>query len=94
MTEPNNITSIIKPEIVAPPSVSNLSIAQVGTGMIGRAHQRMEPASRANQTVSLSFTARRPESILSHTGPRRGTNAGPTGLFPTLIREMSCALSM
>jgi hypothetical protein len=33
MTEPNNITSIIKPEIVAPPSVSNLSVAQVGTGM-------------------------------------------------------------
>ena len=33
MTEPNNITSIIKPEIVAPPSVSNLSVAPVGTGM-------------------------------------------------------------
>jgi hypothetical protein len=33
MTEPNNITSIIKPEIIAPPSVSNLSVAQVGTGM-------------------------------------------------------------
>ncbi len=33
MTEPNNIASIVKPEIVAPPSVSNLSIAQVGTGM-------------------------------------------------------------
>ena len=33
MTEPNNITSIVKPEIVAPPSVSNLSVAQVGTGM-------------------------------------------------------------
>ena len=33
MTEPNNIASIIKPEIVAPPSVSNLSVAQVGTGM-------------------------------------------------------------
>lgn len=32
MTEPNN-TPIIKPEIVAPPSVSNLSVAQVGTGM-------------------------------------------------------------
>ncbi len=32
MTEPNN-TSIIKPEIVAPPSVSNLSVVQVGTGM-------------------------------------------------------------
>ena len=32
MTEPNN-TLIIKPEIVAPPSVSNLSVAQVGTGM-------------------------------------------------------------
>ena len=32
MTEPNNMT-IIKPEIVAPPSVSNLSVAQVGTGM-------------------------------------------------------------
>ena len=32
MTEPNN-ASIIKPEIVAPPSVSNLSVAQVGTGM-------------------------------------------------------------
>ena len=33
MTEPNNITSIIKPEIVAPPSVSNLSVSPVGTGM-------------------------------------------------------------
>ena len=33
MTEPNNNTPIIKPEIVAPPSVSNLSVAQVGTGM-------------------------------------------------------------
>ena len=33
MTEPNNSTPIIKPEIVAPPSVSNLSVAQVGTGM-------------------------------------------------------------
>ena len=32
MTEPNN-TSILKPEIVASPSVSNLSVAQVGTGM-------------------------------------------------------------
>jgi hypothetical protein len=32
MTEPTNMP-IIKPEIVAPPSVSNLSIAQVGTGM-------------------------------------------------------------
>ncbi len=32
MTEPNNMP-IIKPEIVAPPSVSNLSVAQVGTGM-------------------------------------------------------------
>jgi len=32
MTQPNN-TPIIKPEIVAPPSVSNLSVAQVGTGM-------------------------------------------------------------
>ena len=32
MTEPNN-APILKPEIVAPPSVSNLSVAQVGTGM-------------------------------------------------------------
>ena len=32
MTEPNKM-SIIKPEIVAPPSVSNLSVAQVGAGM-------------------------------------------------------------
>ena len=32
MTEPNN-TQMITPEIVAPPSVSNLSVAQVGTGM-------------------------------------------------------------
>lgn len=32
MTEPHN-TSIIKPEIVAPPSVSNLSVAPFGTGM-------------------------------------------------------------
>ena len=32
MTEPNN-TPIIKPEIVAPPSVSNLSVAQVGAGL-------------------------------------------------------------
>jgi hypothetical protein len=33
MTEPNNNAPIIKPEIVAPPSVSNLSVAPVGTGM-------------------------------------------------------------
>jgi hypothetical protein len=33
MTEPNNNTPILKPEIVAPPSVSNLSVSQVGTGM-------------------------------------------------------------
>src|SRR6266545_6286157 len=33
MTQTNNNTPIIKPEIVAPPSVSNLSFAQVGTGM-------------------------------------------------------------
>ena len=32
MTEPNN-SPIIKPEIVAPPSVTNLSVAPVGTGM-------------------------------------------------------------
>jgi len=32
MTEANNMP-IIKPEILAPPSVSNLSVAQVGTGM-------------------------------------------------------------
>lgn len=38
MTEPNN-TPILKPEIVAPPSVSNLSIAQVGTGMFSVAMQ-------------------------------------------------------
>ena len=33
MTQTNNNTPVIKPEIVAPPSVSNLSVAQVGTGM-------------------------------------------------------------
>ena len=33
MTQTNNNTPIIRPEIVAPPSVSNLSVAQVGTGM-------------------------------------------------------------
>lgn len=33
MTQPNNNMPIIKPEIVAPPSVSNLSVAPVGTGM-------------------------------------------------------------
>ena len=33
MSEPNNSMSIIRPEIVASPSVSNLSVAQVGTGM-------------------------------------------------------------
>jgi hypothetical protein len=33
MPKPNSNTPIIKPEIVAPPSVSNLSVAQVGTGM-------------------------------------------------------------
>ena len=33
MTEPNNSMPIIRPEIVASPSVSNLSVAQVGTGM-------------------------------------------------------------
>ena len=39
MTEPNNNVPIIKPEIVAPPSVSNLSVAQVGTGMFSVAMQ-------------------------------------------------------
>jgi hypothetical protein len=33
MTESNNNAPIIKPEIVAPPSVSNLSVSPVGTGM-------------------------------------------------------------
>lgn len=33
MTQPGNNMPIIKPEIVAPPSVSNLSVAPVGTGM-------------------------------------------------------------
>ena len=33
MSEPNNNMPVIRPEIVAPPSVSNLSVAQVGTGM-------------------------------------------------------------
>ena len=33
MSEPNNNMPILKPEIIAPPSVSNLSVAQVGTGM-------------------------------------------------------------
>jgi hypothetical protein len=32
MTTPNN-TSILKPELIAPPSVSDLSVVQVGTGM-------------------------------------------------------------
>jgi hypothetical protein len=40
MTEPNN-TPIIKPEIVTPPSVSNLSVAQVGTGMFSVTMQVM-----------------------------------------------------
>ena len=40
MTEPNN-TAIIKPEIVTPPSVSNLSVAQVGTGMFSVTMQVM-----------------------------------------------------
>ena len=39
MTEPNNIASIVKPEIVAPPSVSNLSVSPVGTGMFSVAMQ-------------------------------------------------------
>lgn len=38
MTEPTNIP-IFKPEIIAPPSVSNLSVAQVGTGMFSVAMQ-------------------------------------------------------
>ena len=38
MTEPTNVP-ILKPEIVAPPSVSNLSVAQVGTGMFSVAMQ-------------------------------------------------------
>ena len=38
MTEPNTMP-ILKPEIVAPPSVSNLSVAQVGTGMFSVAMQ-------------------------------------------------------
>ena len=39
MTEPNTFVPILKPEIVAPPSVSNLSVAQVGTGMFSVAMQ-------------------------------------------------------
>ncbi|HEU0293628.1 MAG TPA: hypothetical protein VFR47_12880 [Anaerolineales bacterium] len=38
MTEPTNM-SIIQPEIIAPPSVSHLSVAQVGTGMFSVAMQ-------------------------------------------------------
>ena len=38
MSEPTNMP-IIRPEIVAPPSVSNLSVAQVGTGMFSVAMQ-------------------------------------------------------
>ena len=38
MTEPTNLP-MIKPEIVAPPSVSNLSVSQVGTGMFSVAMQ-------------------------------------------------------
>lgn len=38
MTEPTNVP-ILKPEIVAPPSVSNLSVALVGTGMFSVAMQ-------------------------------------------------------
>jgi hypothetical protein len=33
MIEPSNNTPVIKPEIVAPPSVSNLSVTSAGTGM-------------------------------------------------------------
>lgn len=33
MTQPNNNMQMIRPEIIAPPSVSNLSVAQVGAGM-------------------------------------------------------------
>ena len=60
MTEPNN-TPIYKPEIIAPPSVSNLSVAQVGTGMFSVTMQVVmvvrfptnapEPTS-TNQTVT------------------------------------------
>src|ERR1043165_5929020 len=39
MTEPNSNILIITPEIVATPSVSNLSVAQVGTGMFSVAMQ-------------------------------------------------------
>ena len=38
MTEPTNMP-ILKPEIIAPPSVSNLSVAQVGPGMFSVAMQ-------------------------------------------------------
>jgi hypothetical protein len=38
MTEPNN-TPLFQPEILAPPSVTNLSVAQVGTGMFSVAMQ-------------------------------------------------------
>lgn len=33
MTETNNNMQMIRPEIIAPPGVSNLSVAQVGAGM-------------------------------------------------------------
>lgn len=38
MFEPNN-TLIIKPEIVAPPDISNVSVAQVETGMFSTTMQ-------------------------------------------------------
>ncbi len=39
MTEPNTNIPILKPEIISPPSVSNLSVVQVGTGMFSVAMQ-------------------------------------------------------
>ena len=70
MTEPNN-TQIITPEIVAPPSVSNLSVAQVGTAMFSVTMQVVMVVrfpTDAQEAVSKNQTAPGTPVIASTTG--------------------------
>ncbi len=57
MTEPNTLVPILKPEIVAPPSVSNLSVAQVGTGMFSVAMQVIMVVRFPNDALAEMQTA-------------------------------------
>ena len=73
MTEPNNMP-IIKPEIVAPPSVSNLSVAQVGTGMFSVTMQVIMVVRFPTDTPAGSLVA----TNTDHAIPQTPELASPT----------------